>query len=163
MNPKVFIRLGDHPKTHSGFGFLVCPVAIMFAITMLLCGCSSEWEETQTLPSPEGDYLVLITREYQPANDPEPFWQHISLLRKEETNHPKKGNLFIYSGRTPPKIHWTGSRSVTIEMNDVSYSFEAPLNNRTSREISITATISRPAQEKITAEHTPTRESSQHP
>jgi len=148
---------------HSGFGFLVRPVVIMLAITMLLCGCSSEWEETQTIPSPEGDYLVLITREYQPANDPEPFWQHISIVRKEEPNRTKKGNLFIYSGRTPPKIHWTGSRSVTIEMNDVSYSFEAPLNNRTSREISITATISRPAQAKITAEHTPARESSQLP
>jgi len=159
----IFIQPKHNRKARSSFRFPVRLAAIMFAITILLCGCSSEWEETQTIPSPEGDYFIIITREYQPANDPEPFWQHISILRKEETNRSKKGNLFIYSGNTPPKIHWTGPRSLTIEMNDVSSSFEAPLNNRASSEISITATISRPAQAKITAGHTPAQDSSQHP
>ncbi|MBN8708839.1 MAG: hypothetical protein J0I10_05630 [Verrucomicrobia bacterium] len=117
-------------------------LALVFTI-LLICGCTSKRAETQSVPSPDGTYTILVTKEYQPANDSEPFWQHISILRKEVTGPPKKGNLFTYSSNTSPKIYWIEPKSVMIEMRDVSYSFEAPLGGKASSEISITATITR--------------------
>ena len=109
-----------------------------------ITGCTPDWHESKRYPSPDGKYVVVVTSELQAANDPEPWWQHISIYRTGEERQNQKGNLFFYSGKATPTVQWKGPQELQIDIPDVSYSFTGPIDSLVSREISITATLHKP-------------------
>jgi hypothetical protein len=114
------------------------------AAVLFLCGCGPDWKESRTYPSPDGRHVVVAIVELQGANDPEPWWQHVSIFRAGEERKNREGNLFVYSSATPPVVEWRGPADLFIQMAGVSYSFTGPLDSQASREVSITAVIKQP-------------------
>lgn len=118
---------------------------VLLTLTIFHTGCGPEWKESAIFPSPDGKYVVVVTEELQGANDPEPWWQHISLYRAGEERKNRKGNLFVYSSKTSPQVLWKGPKDLQIQMDDISYSFLGPIDSPLSREVSITAVLKQPA------------------
>jgi hypothetical protein len=126
--------------------FLTIATAVAIAVSVF--GCTSEWHESKNYPSPDGKYVIVVTSELQGANDPEPWWQHISIYRTGEEKKNQAGNLFVYSSKESPTILWTGPKDLKIDMRNIAYSFTGPIDSRVSREISITATLHQPPKKK---------------
>lgn len=122
-------------------------VSLLFTALVLVAavGCTPEWQNNRTYPSPGGEYVAVVTTELQGANDPEPWWQHVSIYRSGDEKKDTKGNLFVYSSHKAAVVNWTGSKELVIHMDDVSYTFHGPFDSRLSRELSITGIVKQPA------------------
>jgi hypothetical protein len=117
---------------------------IILIILISVVGCGPEWHGSRSFPSPDGQYVVVVTVELQGANDPEPWWQHVSIFRAGDEKRPQTGNLFVYSSTDAPTIMWTGPRDLRIDMRNIGHSVTGPIHSSVSDEVSITATLHRP-------------------
>lgn len=91
-------------------------------------GCAREYEGTTSFPSPDGRYVLDITREIQPANDPDVYWQHISIRSADSSERIVPGNVAVYSGRSTPEVKWISAARAELIVNgtDVGQSFDGP-------------------------------------
>lgn len=78
--------------------------------------------------SPDGKHVIDITTEIQAANDPDVFWQHVSV-RPATTEKPiVPGNVAVYSCYSPPVVTWKNNTEaeLEIELARVGASFYGP-------------------------------------
>jgi len=113
-------------------------------LALSVSGCGPQWQGSSKVPSPDGKCVVVVSRELQAANDPESWWQHVSLYRTGEEKENQIGNLLVFSSEKAPRITWEGPRDLFIEIDDIDYSIRGTLGRRAFPEISITTTIKRP-------------------
>ena len=66
--------------------------------------------------SPDAEYVVDIISEDQLSNDPDPFWQHISIRNSMDSVPVVPGNLYCVSAYKEPTVTWTNSDTVIIEL-----------------------------------------------
>ena len=89
---------------------------IIFALILSILSCK-EYEDTISYPSPDGKFIIDITTELQVSNDPDPFWQHVSL-RSDSINEPiLPGNLYRLPFYEKPQVKWINRDSVIIKFS----------------------------------------------
>jgi hypothetical protein len=109
----------------------------------VISGCSPEYDLYTSSTSPDGKHIIDITREIQATNDPDVFWQHISV-RPTTTSKPiTPGNVAVYSCYSPPVIKWKSNTEVELKINaaDVGSSFKRPPNPKSIDGISVVFVI----------------------
>lgn len=100
-------------------------VVFLLAIQIMLAACSPEFDQATSSTSPDGKFTIDVTREIQPANDPDVYWQHISLRAATSAKGGGRGNMAVYSCSSEPTITWRSSTDVVLMINkdDVGESF----------------------------------------
>ncbi len=64
--------------------------------------------------SPDGSNIIDVVSEDQAANDPDPFWQHVSVRSADVKKPILPGNVLIYSCYSRPEVAWQDNRNATI-------------------------------------------------
>ena len=92
-------------------------------LLLMFFGCS-DYSEPTSYSSPNDEFILDVTTEFQYGNDPDPIWKHVSL-RKTEDAYSKKGNVLIISMNNDPEISWASSDTVKINISgNVGQSFD---------------------------------------
>ena len=115
---------------------------IILALILSTLSCK-EYEDTISYPSPDGKNIIEVTTELQLSNDPDPFWQHISL-RSDSINEPiLPGNVCCLPFYEKPQVNWINHDSVVIIFTgNVGESFKkSDAIPKTINRISITTII----------------------
>lgn len=87
--------------------------AVLLIALVLLSGCDSSIEGVQSFPSPDGQHVLQVVTELQAANDPAPWWQHISL-RRPGSSPTTRGSIVSFEGRAPLEVTWTSNGEVHV-------------------------------------------------
>jgi hypothetical protein len=86
---------------------------ILFTAIILATSCRN-YEDTISYPSPDGNNIIDVTTELQLSNDPDPFWQHISL-RSDSIYEPiLPGNVYRLPFYEKPQVIWIKRDSVIV-------------------------------------------------
>lgn len=106
---------------------------------LILCSCSREYVDHATSISPDGRHIIDITREIQAANDPDVFWQHISIRPATNRKAVTPGNVAIYSCHSKPVVTWKSSSEVQLSINksDAGNSFDELPKSKIINSVSI--------------------------
>jgi hypothetical protein len=80
---------------------------------VVLSGCDSSIEGVQSFASPDGRLVVQVVTELQAANDPTPWWQHVSL-RKPGSSPSIRGSIGTFEGRGSLDVTWTSPTDVRV-------------------------------------------------
>lgn len=116
--------------------------------TLLLVSCE-EFQKTQSYPSPDQQYAVDVTLGYQASNDPEVWWQHVSLRKGDAPVVKGRGNLLVYSSHTEPLIKWKDARTLEIIAGDVGYTCDLGKRSPVLDEMTLNLVIERPAPKSV--------------
>ena len=81
-------------------------------------GCDSSVEKVVLFPSPDNKYVLVVVTELQAANDPTPWWTHISLRRPDDELNKIPGNMLKLVGRGEILAEWQDSSKVCIQIPD---------------------------------------------
>lgn len=122
----------------------------LLLVFLLFAGCE-EYPKTTSYPSPDQSYVVDVTEGYQAANDPEVWWQYVSLRRADEPAAKGRGNFLRYSnsaGSTAPVVKWTDPKTLEITAREVGYTFEEIRRSRILDEITLKLTVERPPENR---------------
>lgn len=84
----------------------------------LLASCDSRITGTRLYSSPNGTRSVTVIEELQGANDPAPWWTHVSLREGRDKSAMIPGNLIKLEGRGAVTAAWSGDQEVTIFVDD---------------------------------------------
>jgi hypothetical protein len=74
--------------------------------TLSLVACDSEITDVATYPSPDGKFFLAVVTELQAANDPTPWWTHLSLRKSGEDPRKIPGNVITLEGRGQTTVQW---------------------------------------------------------
>lgn len=102
---------------------------LALSILALTAGaCSREFTAYSSSTSPDGLHVITVSEELQGANDPDPFWQHISVYKYAPLKPSDPGNAAIYSCHGAPKITWKSNKEAELEIDlaHVGRSFKEP-------------------------------------
>ncbi len=88
----------------------------------LLVSCDSSVTDSKSYASPDGTRIVTVSQELQGANDPAPWWTHVSLREKRDQSAMVPGNLLKLEGRGAVTAAWRGDQEVTIFVDDALFS-----------------------------------------
>jgi hypothetical protein len=110
--------------------------------SLLIAGCRN-YEETISFSAPDGRNIIDITTELQLSNDPDPFWQHISIRDKSIIYPILPGNVYCVSCYEKPQVIWINEDSVILKFNgNTGKSFNRnDLRSKVINGVSITAII----------------------
>jgi hypothetical protein len=118
---------------------------------IILIGCSPEYTGHVSSTSPDGAHIIDITGEMQAANDPDVFWQHISV-RPTAIHQPiVPGNVAVYSCYSKPVVTWKSNTEAELEINlaDVGQSFNGPPKPKSVNDVSIVFVVKSAKDKKI--------------
>ena len=87
--------------------------AFLLIAVAFVSGCDSSIEDVRSFPSPDGQHVLQIVTELQAANDPAPWWQHVTV-RKPGSKPSTRGSIASFEGREPLEVTWTGPAEVHI-------------------------------------------------
>lgn len=87
-----------------------------------MVACDSRITNSDSTPSPGGTKTIAVVEELQGANDPAPWWTHISLRESEDELREIPGNLLKLEGRGSITAIWNGDSEVTIFIDDALFS-----------------------------------------
>jgi hypothetical protein len=85
---------------------------ILLVVTGFLAGCDSSITDVKTFPSPNGKSILVIATELQAANDPTPWWTHVSLKEPTEDFEKIPGNIVTLQGSGQIDAQWDRASSV---------------------------------------------------
>ena len=88
----------------------------------LLASCDSSVTDSKSYASPDGTRIVTVIEELQGANDPAPWWTHVSLRENRDKSAMIPGNLLKLEGRGAVTAAWSGDQEVTIFVDDALFS-----------------------------------------
>ena len=88
----------------------------------LLVSCDSSVTDSKSYASPDGTRIVTVSQELQGANDPAPWWTHVSLRENRDQSAMVPGNLLKLEGRGAVTAAWRGDQEVTIFVDDALFS-----------------------------------------
>jgi hypothetical protein len=86
---------------------------ILLIAAVVLSGCDSSIVGVQSYASPDGRHVVLVVTELQAANDPTPWWQHVSL-RKPGSSPSIRGSIATFEGRGSLDVTWSSPTEVRV-------------------------------------------------
>jgi hypothetical protein len=76
--------------------------------------CSAEYIAHKSFPSPNGSTILDVSTELQGANDPDPFWQHVSLRSASVEGPVVPGNVAVFSAGGELMVTWKSDAKVEI-------------------------------------------------
>ena len=85
---------------------------------LALASCDSSVTDAKSYVSPDGTRIVTVSHEFQGANDPAPWWTHVSLRENRDQSAMITGNLLKLEGRGAVTAAWRGDQEVTIFIDD---------------------------------------------
>ena len=65
--------------------------------------------------------MIVVVEELQGANDPVPWWTHVSIKQTGDDLRSIPGNLLKLRGRGSVTATWNGNEAVTILVEDSLY------------------------------------------
>jgi len=87
-------------------------------------GCK-DYSEPESYKSPNAEFILDVMTQAHPSNDPDPYWQHLSLRTKEEKKVIFPANILKISAYDQPTVSWISSDTVKIEIaGTVGQSFD---------------------------------------
>jgi len=95
---------------------------IIMGTCFLLASCDSSVTDSKSYASPDGTRIVTVIEELQGANDPAPWWTHVSLRENRDKSAMIPGNLLKLEGRGAVTAAWSGDQEVTIFVDDALFS-----------------------------------------
>ena len=98
---------------------------------LLLVACDSSITNSDSTPSPDRTKTIVVVEELQGANDPAPWWTHVSLRENEDDLRKIPGNLLKLEGRGSVTATWNGDSEVTIFIDDALFSQAAEPSTET--------------------------------
>jgi len=91
--------------------FLILSIAWLFFVS-----CDSSIEGVKSFPSPDQRYFMVIVTELQAANDPTPFWTHISIRKAGEDFRKIPGNIGKFVGKGRVEVEWQTATTVNVNL-----------------------------------------------
>ncbi len=88
--------------------------SILLFAGLTFASCDSSIEDIVTFPSSDKQYVLVVITELQAANDPTPFWTHISLRQPDENLRKIPGNVLKLVGRGSTAAEWRDASMVTV-------------------------------------------------
>jgi hypothetical protein len=93
----------------------------MVAVILLMFGafvvnCDSRVTNMTSYPSPNKQYVLVTVVELQGANDPAPWWTHISIRKPNDNLHKIPGNIIKLVGRGAT-AKWVNDSSLTLYLS----------------------------------------------
>ncbi len=89
---------------------------------LLLASCDSSITDSKSYSSPDGKRIITVVEELQGANDPSPWWTHVSLRENGDELNKIPGNILKLNGRGAVTAAWNGDKVVTIFIDDTLFS-----------------------------------------
>jgi hypothetical protein len=83
---------------------------------MLCSGCGADYYGHMIFVSPDGSNIMDVVSEDQGANDPDPFWQHVSLRSVSVKKPVLPGNVLVCSCYSRPEVTWQDNKNATIKI-----------------------------------------------
>lgn len=120
----------------------LCHVISAGFALLLFVGCE-EFQKTTSFPSPDNKYVVDVTVGYQAANDPEVWWQHVSLRKGSDPVLKGRGNLLVYSSHKEPLIKWKDGQTLEVTARDVGQTLDAVKRSPVQDEITFDLVVER--------------------
>ena len=90
--------------------------------SIALVACDSKAIYTASHRSPDGKRQIAVTEELQGANDPTPWWTHVSLTTADDVLPRIPGNMLKLEGRGSIAADWNSSSEVTVYIDDTLFS-----------------------------------------
>ena len=91
---------------------------IICGIFLALVACDSSVTDSSSYASPDGKKVVAVAEELQGANDPAPWWTHVSLRDAEDDFERIPGNLLKLEGRGSIEAKWISNTEVVVCIDD---------------------------------------------
>ena len=88
---------------------------------LLLASCDSSITDSKSYSSPDGKLIITVVEELQGANDPAPWWTHVSLEENGDELKKIPGNILKLDGRGAITAAWNGDKDVTIFIDDALF------------------------------------------
>jgi hypothetical protein len=88
---------------------------------LLLASCDSRITDSKSYSSPDGKLVITVVEELQGANDPAPWWTHVSLRENGDELKKIPGNILMFDGRGAVTAAWNGDKDVTIFIDDTLF------------------------------------------
>ena len=85
---------------------------LIFAVAFV-SGCDSSIEGVQSFQSPDGGHVLQVVTELQAANDPAPWWQHVTIA-KPGSRPTTRGSIASFEGREPLEVTWMSATEVRV-------------------------------------------------
>ena len=116
---------------------------LSIAICTILIAGGKNYEETISFSAPDGKNIIDITTELQLSNDPDPFWQHVSIRDETITKPFLPGNIYYVPFYEKPQVIWLNEDSVILKFKgNAGQSFKrSDLKSKQINGIYITAII----------------------
>lgn len=95
---------------------------IFIGFSIMLVACDSEITSTATHHSNDGKLQIQFVEELQGANDPSPWWTHVSLTKGKDDLRQFPGNLLKLEGRGSIAVDWNGNSEVSVYLEDPLFS-----------------------------------------
>ena len=95
--------------------------AFLLIAVAFVSGCDSSIEDVGSFPSPDGQHVLQIVTELQAANDPAPWWQHVTV-RKPGSKPSTRGSIASFEGREPREKSHGPARRKSASLCLLSYS-----------------------------------------
>jgi hypothetical protein len=89
---------------------------------LALAACDSEVTQKASHRSPDGKRQITVIQELQGANDPSPWWTHVSLTTIDDDSPRIPGNLLKLEGRGSITADWNSNSEVTVFIDDLLFS-----------------------------------------
>ena len=90
--------------------------------SIALVACDSQVTRTESHHSLGGKRQITVAQELQGANDPSPWWTHVSLTTAGDDSPRIPGNLLKLEGRGMIAADWNSSSEVTVSIDDSLFS-----------------------------------------
>ena len=123
--------------------------ALLVGLVLAVSSCNP-FQDTISLGSPNGNWILDVTKEDQGANDNDPYWQHISIRRfDEEIIFP--GNITKISCLATPDVFWSSDEVVvvSIDRSQVGHSVVELPDSQVIRGITIRFVFNSSATEEV--------------
>ena len=125
----LFLSFGANMRAIFGlFGFL---------LTISLVACDSEITDVVTYPSPDGKFVLAVVTELQAANDPTPWWTHVSLRQPGDNLRKIPGNVLKLEGRGQTTAQWQGPSRVVLTLRGELKDLNKIPTEKTIRDVTV--------------------------
>jgi hypothetical protein len=94
----------------------------IICFSIALVACDSEITHTASHRSPDGKRQITVAQELQSANDPSPWWTHVSLTTADDDSPRIPGNMLKLEGRGSITADWKSNSEVTVFIDDSLFS-----------------------------------------
>jgi len=86
-----------------------------------LSACKPEITDSYSFKSPSGAHFICVVEELQGANDPAPWWTHLSIKQQGKNQDRIPGNILKLKGRGPVSATWKNNAHVVISLGKTHF------------------------------------------